>query len=403
MGPILAIGLMLIVGFFGGIVARRCKFPMITGYIIIGILMSPSILNIIPRSLIMGTPGNPGLSIITDIALGIIAYMVGGSLRTTSLRRLGKSLSCIVPFEALGAWLAVAALVTILAPFIIPLHEGLYLPMGLVIGALSCATAPAATMAIVREYKAKGPLTTTLLATVALDDAVAVIAFAIAMAISGVWVGTHLSGYQMLMGPLIDILVSILIGLGFGIVMVLVARLARTREMLLVVVLGAIMLCVGVANLLGVSSILASLAVGFMVVNKARRVDMFSVIEEVEEVVYAIFFVLAGMHFDLEVLQSAGLLAVVIVLSRCAGKFVGARAGATISHAPDTVRKYLGFALLPKAGVTVGLVLLAQRAFPVMGDIMVNAVLASVIINELVAPPLSRYAICKSGEAGLTL
>ena len=138
---------------------------------------------------------------------------------------------------------------------------------------------------------------------------------------------------------------------------------------------------------------------GFIVVNRVKRRETFLVIEEIENVVYVMFFVLAGLHFDLSVMKFAGILALLIVLARCLGKYTGVRVGATISHAPDNVKKYLGFALLPKAGVTVGLVLLASIQFPTFGVLMLNAVLASTIINELIAPPLTKYAIFKAGEA----
>ncbi len=125
---------------------------------------------------------------------------------------------------------------------------------------------------------------------------------------------------------------------------------------------------------------------------------MFLVVEEIEEIIFAMFFVLAGLHFDLSVMKVAGILALLIVVSRYAGKYFGTRAGATISHAPDKIKKYLGLALLPQAGVALGLVRLAERAFPTFGALMFNGVLASVIINELVTPPLVKYAIFKAGE-----
>jgi Kef-type K+ transport system membrane component KefB len=144
------------------------------------------------------------------------------------------------------------------------------------------------------------------------------------------------------------------------------------------------------------------MAAGFVVVNKTKRSEIFHVIEEIEDVIFVMFFVLAGMRFDLMMMKAGGILALLIVLGRCAGKFLGARTGATLSHAPTVVKNYLGFALLPKAGVTVGLVILAGRAFPpAISAIMINAVLASVIINELIAPPLTKYAIFKAGEAAV--
>jgi Kef-type K+ transport system membrane component KefB len=276
-----------------------------------------------------------------------------------------------------------------------------YLPIALIIGAIASATAPGATMAIIHEYKASGPLTTTLLAVVALDDAIAVIAFAIAIGISQPLVSGAggISFYQMLGVPFLHIAEAIAIGILFGFTLIYIAKLVKTPDLLLVIVLGMIMLGDGVAELLGVSAILANMVAGFIVMNKVRKREMFLVVEKIEEVVYVMLFVLAGLHFDSGAMKAAGILALLIVLGRYFGKYFGTRAGATISHAPSEVKKYLGLALLPQAGVALGLVLLAKRAFPTLGATIVNAVLASVIINELVTPPLTKYAILKAGEA----
>lgn len=398
MNLVLAIGIIVVIGFFGGLAAERLRFPRITGYIVIGILLSPSLLNIISGASIKN------LDIMTDIALGIVAFLIGGGLHLASLRKLGRSIAWITPFQSLGAWFLVTLLLAFLYPRILTIPNATffqtYFPMAFIIGAVSCATAPAATMAVINQYRAKGPFTTTLLAVVALDDAIAVIAFAIAVGIAQPLVnGGDISGYQMFGAPFLQVVQSIGIGAAFAFALIYIARLVRIRQLLLVVVFGTIMLCIGVTNLLGISPILASMAAGFIVVNKVRKNEMFLVLEEIEDVIFAMFFVLAGLHFDLGVMKTAGILALLIVLGRCLGKYFGTRAGATISHASDEVKKYLGLALLPKAGVTVGLVLLAERAFPTFGAIMMNAVLASVIINELVAPPLTRYAIFKAGEA----
>ncbi len=393
---ILALGLIVVLGFFGGLALEKLKFPRITGYIVIGVLLSPSLLNVISTE----TIGE--LGVINDIALGLIAYLIGGSLHLESVRKVGKSIAAILPFEALGALFLVTLILALLGRLIIPggTFWQTYFPMAFIIGAVSCATAPAATMAIISEYKAKGPLTTTLLAVVALDDAIAVVAFSVALGICQPLVnGLDASAYQILAVPLLYILESMAIGAVFAIALMYMAKLVKTRCLLLVVVFGMIMLCAGVTSYLGVSAILANMVVGFIVVNKTRRQDMFTVVEGIEDVIYAMFFVLAGLHFDLSVMKVAGILALLIVLARCVGKYTGVRAGARISHAPDVIKKYLGFALLPKAGVTIGLILLASLEFPTFGTLMLNAVLASTIINELIAPPLTKYAIFKAGEA----
>jgi len=396
---VLAIGIIIVIGLFGGLVAERLKFPRITGYIIIGILLSPSVFNVISGATI------ENLGIITDVALGIIAFLVGGGLRLEPLRKLGRSIAWITPFQSVGAWCLVTLVLAFLFPRILTIPNATfyntYFPMAFIIGAVSCATAPAAIVAIINEYRARGPFTTILLAVVALDDAIAVVAFAIALSICQPLVSGAggVSFYQMFGVPFLQIAQSIGIGVAFGFALIYIARLVRTRPLLLVVVFGVIMACIGVTNLLGVSLILANMAVGFVVVNRVRERQTFLALEEIEDVIFAMFFVLAGLHFDLGVMKTAGVVAGLIVLARCCGKYFGTRAGARISHSSDAVKKYLGLALLPKAGVTLGLVLLAERAFPTFGAIMMNAVLASVIINELVAPPLAKYALFKAGEA----
>ncbi len=399
MNLVLAIGIIIVIGFLGGLVMEKIKFPRITGYIIIGILLSPSLLNIISAATI------ENLDIMTNIALGIIAFLIGGSLHLEPLRKLGRSIAWITTFQSLGAWLIVTLLLVFLSPFILTIPNATlsqtYFPMAFIIGAISCATAPAAIMAIIHEYKAKGPLTTTLLAVVALDDAIAVIALAIALGICQPLVSGAggISLYEMLGVPFLYVAESIAIGILFGFALIYIAKLAKTPDLLLVIVFGMIMLCDGITELLGISAILATMVAGFIVMNKARKREIFLAVERIEEVIYAMFFVLAGLHFDLSVIKVAGILALLIVLGRFFGKYFGARAGATIAHSPGEVKKYLGLALLPKAGVTVGLALLAKRACPTFGAIMMNAVLASVIINELIAPILTKYAIFKAGEA----
>ncbi len=398
MNIILALGIMIIAGYFGGVIAARVKFPRITGYLIVGILLSPSVLHLIPKATI------ENLDIIISIALGIIAYLIGGSLRLESIRKLGRSIAWITPLQSVGPWFLSTLVIALLAPFILLIpgatFSNTYFPMAFVLGAIASATAPAATIAIIREYKARGPLTTTLLAVVALDDVIAIIAFAIAAGIALPLVSDAggFSAYQTLVIPFLHIVESVAIGTVFGFAAIYIAKLVRTRASLLVVVFGTITLVIGVTELLGVSSLLANMVVGFIVINKAKRDEMLFVIEDIENLIFAVFFVLAGMHFDLSAMQAAGMLALLIILCRGIGKYFGVRIGARISGAPNVVKKYLGLALLPKAGVTIGLGLLLEPLFPTFGAIMFNALLASTIINELFAPPLAKYAIFKAGE-----
>ena len=395
----LAIGIMVTVGLLGGVLSNKIKFPRVTGYIIIGIILSPSVLNLVSRATI------EKLDIITHATLGVVAYLIGASLRMESIRKLGRSIAWITPTQSLGAWLVVTLAIAFIAPHIIAVPGATfmnnYFPMALVIGAIASATAPAVTMAVIREYKARGPLTTTLLAVVAIDDAIAVIAFAIAAGIAqSLVIGSgSVSLYQMLAVPSLEIAQSIGMGTALGFALVYLTRLAKTRALLLAAVLGTILLCTGLANYLGISLIMANMTLGFVVANRMRDSETVGVIEGIEEIVFAIFFVFSGMHFEAGVMRIAGTLALVLFGVRFAGKYFGTVIGAKISRASEEVKKYLGLALVPQAGVALGLALLAEEMFPTLGHLLFNVVLGSVIINEIVAPPLTKYAITKAGEA----
>ncbi|MBN1862732.1 MAG: cation:proton antiporter [Dehalococcoidales bacterium] len=400
--PLLAIGIMVPVGLLGGLLANKLKFPRITGYIIIGVLLSPSILNLVSKATL------ESWDIISTVVLAIIGYAIGGSLRMESIKKLGGGVAWLTLAETLGALAIVTLIVTLTGsltlsiPNASPLHT--YLPLALVIGAAVCPAAPAVTLAVIRELKARGPLTTTLLAVVALDDALGVILFAITLGIAKPLLGEAggASLYGMLGIPALEILQSIGIGVALGFALIGMSRLVKSRALLMASVLGMLMLCVGLAETLGISVILACMAIGFVTRNRIGKNledEPFIVIESIEDFAFAIFFVLAGMHFDLSVIKVSGILAALIFAGRFSGKYLGIRASARKARAPDVVRKYLGFALLPEAGVTIGLALVAKDAFPELGSLLVNGILASVIINELIAPPMTKYAIIKAGEA----
>ncbi len=396
---VLAIGVMITAGLLAGLLAKRLKFPMITGYILVGMLLSPSVLGLVSRSTV------EQMDIFTTFALSIIAYMIGGSLLMESIRRLAKSIGWITIGEVMGAWGLATLILLFMAPRVIPIPHatlsGYYLPLALVIGSIAGATAPAATVAVIREYKASGPFTTTLLSVVAIDDAVSVVTFAIAIAIAQPLLqGTSVaSPYQMFAVPLIEILKSIGVGAAFGFILINLIKLAKSRSLLLVAVLGSIILCAGVADFLDVSYILACMVLGFVVRNRVSEDTPFIVVEHIEYVVYAAFFVLTGMHFDSSVLRTAGMIGLLIIAGRFGGQCGGAWLGARVSGAPDSVRKYLGLSLQAQAGVTVGLALLAGKFLPGMGELITNSYLASVIVNEIYAPPLVRYSLFKAGEA----
>ncbi len=402
--PLVYIGLLLLLSYAGGKAANYFNAPRVTGYLVIGMLLSPSLLGLFHESLI-----KEELTIITDIALSIIAFSIGGSLSLIKLKKLGKHIFWITFTQAFGAFICTTLMLSLFFYFIHSLgaiqssFRTVYFPMAFVIGAISAATAPAAIMAIVHEYKAKGPFTTILLGVVALDDALTILFAAFAFSMARIFVNQEAVSFtNLFLSPIFSILLSLVIGGVLGICLRKLIYFVLRKEAMLSVIVGAILLAGGLAISLKASHLLANMMLGFVVVNFVRHhEDLFVVVESIEEPIFGMFFTLAGAHMDFKVMQTAGLIALVITLGRFSGKLLGSRFGGQLSGAPEAVKKYLGLALLPKAGVTVGLVLVAGEVFgdTYLSEIMVNAVLGSIIINELIAPFFVRFALKRAGEA----
>lgn len=403
--PLTAVGLMMLAGQLGAFLATRVGAPRVSGYLLAGMALSPSLLGVFTK-----TQVQHDFRVVTDMALGIIAFSIGGTLDFGQMRRLGRTIAWITVAQAMGAFLFTTLGVLLVFPLIAAslgqaeTYRGLILPLALLLGAISTATAPAATLAVVHELRARGPLTTVLLGVVALDDGLALLFYAIALSAARNMVsGASLAPLLSLSEPLLHVATSLGIGaVACGVVWAVARRVVRA-PVLLVVSLGCVFSAVGLAESVHASSLLTGMVLGCGVVNLVPQSHgIFEGVEGIEELIFGLFFVLAGAHLDVRVLGDAGGLALLLVACRFAGKLAGARAGASLVGAPAVIRKYLGLGLLPKAGVTVGLVLVAGELFgesPVT-EVMVNAVLASVVINEVMSPLLVKYALKMAGETG---
>jgi Kef-type K+ transport system membrane component KefB len=401
--PMVFVGLLLLLSFLGGKLANHLNFPRVTGYLVFGMLLGPSVTGLFPESVV-----REDLSFVTDMALAIIAFSIGGSLHLEKLKRVGGQIISVTLAEATGAFL----LTTLALTLFFPILQGAgfwpetifssYFPIAMIIGSLCAATAPAAVLAIVHEYRAEGSLTSFLLGVVALDDAAALIFFSFATSLAAVFVNhTAVSWQTLLISPFLSIILSLLLGGGAGMLFRWGAHLVTRKDAMIGVVLGGVFLVGGLALSLNVPFLLANMALGFTVTNfVSRQEEFFAAVEGIEEPIFGMFFLLAGAHFDFDLIRSAGGLAILITLGRFAGKFMGIRIGARLCQAPDAVRKYLWMGLFPQAGVAVGLVLEAQGIFgsSPIGEMVVSGVLGAVIINELFSPPLVRFALAKAGE-----
>jgi Kef-type K+ transport system membrane component KefB len=405
--PLLAVGLLLICGYWGGRAANAFQLPRVSGYLIAGVLLSPSFSHIFTRQLV-----DKDLQVVTEMALGIIAYLIGGSLILERMKHLGRSILWITLSQALVTFLFTTFFLIYTIPFLAGLTGPEYglmstsLPLALVIGAIAVATAPGAILAIVSELKASGPFTSILLGIIALDDGLALIFFALASAAAQALIHPDAVPLAVILGGAVqEIVFSVLLGIAAGVLLKYTAHLVRRREALLMVILGIIFTTIGTASQFHLSPLLASMVLGFFIVNMEKRHrDFFLVVEQIEEPLFGLFFGLAGAHIDPSVFKSAGLLALAILIVRMIGKQLGTWAGARFSGAPPEIQNYLGLALFPQARVTVGLVLIAQSIFhlPVVANILVNAVIGSVILNELISPPLVKYALTKVHETPAT-
>ena len=402
LGAVFYIGLVLIVGYYSGKLANKLHLPRVSGYILAGMLMSPSILHIFPAKFVENS------DIVTDFALAMITYSIGGSLAIQRIRKLGKSIVMITVFEAEIAFIAMILGFTIILPLFFHVNTAqefwhVALPLALVIGAMASPTDPTATLAVIHEYNARGPLTTTLLGVAASDDALGIINYSVAIGIASALItGKHLSGQILALKPLIDILGSIGIGAVGGYLLMKMARAIRREGSVITVILGSLFIVFGISHALDLDPLLSTMTAGAVVVNMSSNVEkMFEIIEKYyEEMVFTLFFVLSGSHIQIGVLLKAGLLVLAFVTLRFIGKALGVFIGGKLSGTSPNIYKYLWLGLIPQGGIVVGLALATVRRpeFNQYAPLVMNLILGTTALHELLGPIFSKMAITKAGE-----
>lgn len=419
----LYVAILLIVALLSTRLMKVLKLPNVTGYIITGIIVGPFVLGLffnnftyegIETSEIYNFVKQMGW--VSTVALGFIAFSIGTSFKKKTIKAVGKRVIIITILEAVGGSLFVF-IALLSAHFIFPTHISIELVLTL--SAIASATAPAATLMVIKQYKAKGSLVDTLLPVVALDDAAALILFAILFQIAvGLASGGDISIYKMLFKPLIEIAMSLAFGAVIGLLISWLNRFFKSRNNKLVLCIFSVFISLGLYVLfkqepLGgfeLSSLLMCMVAGMMFTNFAKDSDRtLDILERFTSPIYMMFFVLSGASLDLSVfINGKGLIilavAGVYVIFRVVGKYVGAFFGASITKSEPKVKKYLGLTLVPQAGVAIGLATNANVLFTQFEEtkeaaIMVLAiVLTSTLIYELIGPLVSKYALSKAGE-----
>ncbi len=394
--PWLVVGVAVVVGYVVGKLAAKLKLPEVVGYIVGGLLLGPSLTNLFTLELL------ERMDLVSDLALALVAFTIGTELMVDLLKRLGRGLFVVTLAESSITFLVVAAGVYLL---------GRDLPLALILGAVAAASAPAGTVVVLQEYKAKGTLTSLLLAIVGLDDGVGVMIYAFAISIAKLFVdhSTALSFAQVVQGPILEILGAIALGACIGVLLALAVRKARTTGEMLTMVLGGTLICAGMSNLFGVSLILANLVVGAAVANISPRSvrRAFGAVQNITGPIYILFFVLAGAHLQVKLLLSMGAIGLIYIVSRCAGKMTGASLGAAIARMEPRIRKYVGLGLLSQAGLAVGLALMVGRELGDLGAdgarlalVTINTVAATTIVFEFIGPVTLKAALTGAGEIG---
>ena len=399
---VLLLGVILFFGAIGGRLFQKLKIPQVVGYIVIGIIIGSSGLQLLGKETIAAL--NP----VSTIALSFIGFLVGAELKIGVIKKYGKQFVGILLGESITPFFVVGIIVTsIYYAFTKDFRTSLAL--GLLLGAICSATAPAATTDVLKEYRTRGPLTTTVLGIVAMDDAVALILYAVASTLAAPLVGGESVGLGVqLLGIAKDIFGSILVGSAFGFVISQVIKnLMLDSGRVLTFALGGIFLATGVCQFLGLDNILCAMSIGFFMVNfaPAKTRGIFSLVEKFTPPVYVLFFVLVGAKLNIWVVTPLlALIAVTYVVGRTIGKSIGSFIGAKLTKAPVTVQKYLPWCLLSQAGVAIGLSIAASNDFPdSIGPQIVLIITATTFIVQLLGPVCVKHGVDKAGEVGLDI
>ena len=387
---IVSVSLIMSVGFLMTRLTKLAKLPNVTGYILAGILIGPYCLNLIPQNIISG------MGFISDIALAFIAFSVGEFFKFDSLKKSGLKIIVLTIFEALMA----SIVVFIVMYFVL----GLSLPFSIVLAALASATAPASTIMTIRQTKAKGDFVDTLLQVVALDDVVSLIAYSVAISVALASVsGAGGFSFNVVVLPILKNLLMLVIGAAMGYLLKLLMQVKHGSDNRLIIVISVLLLFCGISSLFDVSPLLGCMIIGTVYINLTKDEKLFLQVNYFSPPILLMFFVVSGLSFNLSALFSGEsiigsiplwAIGVIYFFVRIIGKYGGAYLGSLIVKKDKKVRNYLGLALIPQAGVAIGLAALGARTLGGdVGSALQTIILASSVLYELVGPVCAKLSL----------
>ena len=414
------ISIVLAVGFIGALLARKFKLPNVSGYLVLGLLLGPSMALIFPNFPgIITLSENESLSFISEIALAFIAFSIGSEFAIKAIKKMGKSVIILTTFEVIGAVLMVFLLLFFLPkPSMITSGYNPFskenIAFGLILASMSAATAPAATIMVIRQYRAFGPVTKTILPITALDDIYGIIVFGFFISIAQILVpqGAVQSTALMFAKPFIEVFGSIIAG---GLIGFILSKLAnkfdKIRDDMQVLALLSVLFSIGLSSIvnhylhdygIAFSQLLMNIMIGSMLANVAKTPQRtFSAINDFATPFYIMFFTLAGASLDLAILKADSLIlwiALVYIIARGSGKILGITVGAMVAKSSKTIRKYLGIALLPQGGVSIGLLVIVSSQMKGFYPVISTIIMLSILVYETLGPVFAKFAISKAGE-----
>lgn len=411
--PVFVICVAVLAGLLLSRLAKLLKLPAVTAYLVAGILIGP---------LVLGRLGIPGVGfesfdaveafgVFSEVALGFIAFTIGNEFRVSQLKAIGKQATVIAIVQALMATLLVDASLIGLH-FLMP--DKLSLPVAIVLGAVATATAPAATLMVIRQYKAKGKLTDILLPVVALDDAIGLVVFAVSFGIAKAMGDGHVDLISIIVNPLLEIICSLALGVVMGILFTLVERIFSSNSKRMAVAITFVLATVALSKFdfefgkvqIGFSSLLVCMMLGTVFCNLCDfSEDMMGRTDKWSAPLLVLFFVISGAELDLTVFCDIKIIAigVVYIIFRCLGKYFGSYISAKWTKCDDNICKYLGITLFPQAGVAIGMASMAAQELSAggIGMTISNICLFAVLIYELFGPMLTKISLIKAGEIDL--
>ncbi len=402
MNILLTIGLLLIIGYIAGLLLDKIGLPRIIGYIAIGIFFSPNTINFIDYSILETTQP------LMDICLSFIAFEVGGALKWSEIKKHEKEIISITIFASFFPYLLIATgiyVFYICFPSWLPFDLIFLLPFAILLGALASSTAPAATLAVIHQYKAKGKVTDTILGIAALDDVLGILLFSLTIgAVAILEGGKEVLFENAMLSSFYKILSAILVGLVLAFIMKVTAKMfnIRAESQWVIVLFALIILCVGITALLRTDELLANMTMGVVIVNRCNHHKaIFRLLERyTEEFIFLFFFLLSGLHLDILSIPHAAISITIFVILRVVGKFTGSFVGASIVKADRAIQRFTAGGLLPQGGIVIGLVLSVyqREQFKEISEILLTTIMGATIINELIGPFAARYSLMKSGE-----